>query len=193
MNYDSAVPSISFCWVNPFKDFRCHIVGCTNFCPIFKRLFFKKSWQSKINDLDRNILRFSILCNFMKEHDILGFKVSVDNFRMMKVIDSIDNLSDDLFFNFLLNWYFSGCGQVWFKGISFTFFHDKVKSLMILKDLVYFDDMRMIQTFKELNLFFNQLLVMLRCCLLSFYQFYYSFISCFKIDAIIYLAKTPLP
>ena len=39
----------------------------------------------------------------MKEHDILGFKVSVDNFRMMKVIDSIDNLSDDLFFNFLLN------------------------------------------------------------------------------------------
>ena len=193
MHDNSTTPDISFCRINSVKDLWSHVVSSSYFSPGFKRLFFKWSWQSKINDFHINIINARIFSQWVDKHDIFRFKIPVNNFVLMQIIDCIDNLSQYLFFNiffqFALWWRWR---NVFFESSSFALLHYKIESITIFKDLVNFNDVWMIQNLEKLNLFFYHFFVMFSSCFFLFDYFDNSFCSTFQMRAAKYFAKTTL-
>lgn len=102
--------------------------------------------KTKVNDFDRQIAVNIVIGDFIKEDNILGFDVSVNDVKRMNVGKSSENLFHDFGDNFLL--IFRELVKRVSNATSFTILHHNIVAVLVLYYFVDSDYGRMANFFE---------------------------------------------
>jgi hypothetical protein len=97
---DSATPIIAFGRVDSFEDLGSHVSWRTHCFPVLRIFLFEVHRQPEVNNLHIYVRTKRVLVQFIHQKHVIGFNIPMENAYLMHIIDSLEKLSQDLFFYF---------------------------------------------------------------------------------------------